>query len=162
MFGYSSLFYALQGISTLFSLYWDLVMDFGLLQDTKDWKSFLLRDQLVVFPYKFIYYYVIIFNCLSRFTWIIASKHNNSGFINLACALIELLRRFHWTFLRIEYEHLNNCNLFRAVDDLKVPEVEGIQNRTADLFYKDMVSESKINGGDKVPEDTETDINDTV
>jgi xenotropic and polytropic retrovirus receptor 1 len=129
----------LQACSTLFSLYWDLVMDFGLLQSTR---NILLRDQLVVFPSRIFYYYIVLFNCTSRFSWILLDykflSHEN---IQLLIAIIEIFRRFHWTFLRIEYEHLNNCNMFKAVEDLKIPEIE---NRTADLFYKDMVSESRI------------------
>lgn len=132
----------LQACSTLFSLYWDLVMDFGLLQSTRKLKNILLRDQLAVFSYRIVYYYMILFNCTTRFSWILIDykfmSHEN---IQLFVAIIEVFRRFHWTFLRIEYEHLNNCNLFKAVEDLKIPEIE---NRTADLFYKDMVSESKI------------------
>lgn len=132
----------LQACSTLFSLYWDLVMDFGLLQSTRKLKNILLRDQLAVFSYRIVYYYMILFNCTTRFSWILFDykfmSHEN---IQLLVAIIEVFRRFHWTFLRIEYEHLNNCNLFKAVEDLKIPEIE---NRTADLFYKDMVSESKI------------------
>ena len=134
--------YIVQACSTLFSLYWDLVMDFGLLQSTRDFKKLILRDQLVVFPYKSVYYYMIFFNCISRFSWILLN-YNILSIDNtqLLIALIEILRRFHWTFLRIEYEHLNNCNLFKAVEELKLPEID---SRTADLFYKDMVSESRI------------------
>lgn len=133
----------LQAASSLFSLYWDIVMDFGLLQVTRDYKSFLLRDQLVVFPYKIVYYYMLLFNCVGRFMWVFSSNTLLSqNDTSLLLAIIEILRRFHWSFLRIEYEHLNNCNSFRAVDDTKrIPEEE--EGRTADLFYKDMVSESK-------------------
>ena len=125
-----------QCLSTLFSLYWDNVMDFGFLQF--ETKNILLRNDLVVFRYKAVYYYVMVYNVLARFTWIVPSYYEkNSDVITFSLALIEIIRRFHWSFLRIEYEHLNNCNSFRAVEDLKVV------TRTDDLFYKDMVYESR-------------------
>ena len=144
-----SLHVLLMFISTMFSLYWDLVMDFGLLQSAK-LSSLLLRDQLVVFSSNFFYYYVISFNTISRFTWILQVRQNQTAqyfkiskdFLNLLIGVVEIIRRFHWTFLRVEYEHLNNCNSFRAVEDLKLPS-ETLQ-RTADLFYQDMVISESI------------------
>lgn len=125
-----------QCSSTFFSLYWDTVMDFGFLQT--DSKNLFLRNELVVFPNKIVYYYMILFNLAARFTWIIPVYLlfiKDNELMSLALAVIEIIRRFHWSFLRIEYEHLNNCNSFRAVEELKV--------RTDDLFYKDMVHESR-------------------
>ena len=125
-----------QCSSTFFSLYWDTVMDFGFLQT--DSKNLFLRNELVVFPNKIVYYYMILFNLAARFTWTIPVYSlftKDSELISLALAVIEILRRFHWSFLRTEYEHLNNCNSFRAVEELKV--------RNDDLFYKDMVYESR-------------------
>lgn len=125
----------LQCTCSLFSLYWDNVMDFGFLQ--LDAKNILLRNELVVFRYKAIYYYMLLFNVLARFTWIVPAYYGKSGeMVTFTLALIEVVRRFHWSFLRIEYEHLNNCNSFRAVDNLKIV-------RSDDLFYKDMVYESR-------------------
>lgn len=135
-FQYSIIMTIAQCTSSIFSLYWDIVIDFGFLQKY-NFKNILLRRQLVVFRYKIIYYYIIIFNIVSRFTWtanIIYKKPDD--FILLIQAMIEVIRRFHWSFLRIEYEHLNNCNAFRAVDDLKVEQVA-----TDDLFYQDMVNQ---------------------
>ena len=77
--------------------------------------------------------------------------------MTLLLSTIEIIRRFHWSFLRIEYEHLNNCNSFRAVDDtIKID--KGENGRTADLFYKDMVSESKSGHEDEeiIEENEET------
>ena len=148
----------LQALSSLFSLYWDMVMDFGLLQTTRDYRNILLRDQLIVFPYKTFYYYVIVFNCCSRFAWILSNyPFLSKNTMTLLLSTIEIIRRFHWSFLRIEYEHLNNCNSFRAVDDtIKI--AEGENGRTADLFYKDMVSESKSDHEDEeiIEENEET------
>lgn len=124
-----------QAASSLFSLYWDLVMDFGLMND-----RFLLRKQLVIFPYKFVYYYVIIFDSLARFSWLLRYQKILSVNVNLIISFIEIMRRSQWSLLRIEYEHLNNCNSFRAVPETKSDGDEG-EGRTADLFYKDMVTE---------------------
>lgn len=125
----------LQCVNSLFSLYWDNVMNFGFLK--LESKNILLRTELVLFRYKIVYYYMFFYNVLARFTWIIPFYYeNNTEMITLILVLIEVVRRFHWTFLRIEYEHLNNCNSFRAVDNLKAV-------RSDDLFYKDMVYESR-------------------
>lgn len=124
----------LQTISSLFSLYWDLVMDFGLLND-----RYLLRKQLVVFPFKCIYYYVVLFNSIARFTWIMPFTMKKLLSVEaslLIISYIEIFRRFHWSLLRIEYEHLNNCNSFRAVAETKLLDHE--EGRTSDLYYKDM------------------------
>lgn len=121
-----------QVISSLYSLYWDLKFDFGMLKPTRNIKMFLLRDQLVVFPHKVFYYYTIIFDTLARFVWILPIIYSFKCDI-LATGLIEIIRRFQWTFLRVEYEHLNNCNAFRAVD---------VDPQSADLFYIDFITES--------------------
>lgn len=135
---YSIILTAAQCVSSLFSLYWDIVIDFGFLQKD-NLKNILLRRQLALFRYKIFYYYIIFFNVISRFTWTvrIISKNPEES-VQIILAMIEIIRRFHWSFLRIEYEHLNNCDAFRAVDDLKVEQVI-----TDDLYYKDMVNERR-------------------
>jgi xenotropic and polytropic retrovirus receptor 1 len=125
----------LQFVSTLFSLWWDFAMDFGIL-------SLRLREQLCFL--RPVYYYVLIFDCCGRFVWVWGglfsrAKVKDDGDLVLL-ALIELIRRFNWSLLRIEFEHLNNCNAFRAVEDFKLP--EGVVGTTADLYYNDMLKAS--------------------
>jgi hypothetical protein len=43
-------------------------------------------------------------------------------------AFLEVNRRFLWTLLRVEHEHLNNCDQLKALSSLKLP--------LEDLFYK--------------------------
>ena len=126
----------------LFSLYWDLVMDFGLLQSPFISKNFLLRSQLA-FPSRLVYYSIMTYDCLARmlFLWPLLARLFDWSIrveMLLGWGLAEVIRRFLWNFLRLEYEHLNNCDAFHALHDLEWPLM-----RTADLYYRDEESNTE-------------------
>ena len=92
-----------QTFSTIYTLLWDLLMDWSLLQ--LDSQNYLLRDELS-FKHHSIYYFAIISNGLLRFSWtiqlIISSKY--AGATLFAIAFGEMLRRWQWNFFRVENE----------------------------------------------------------
>lgn len=144
----ADLFTAMAG---LFSLYWDLVMDFGLLQ-SREFKTFLLRSQLAFSPI-IIYYLIIAYDCFARlvFVWPLFLRLTDApkpSYLLLIWGMIELFRRFLWNFLRLEYEHLNNCDAFRALHDLDLPQI-----RTADLYYR--VEDESPSSGDDASEEVD-------
>lgn len=146
----AELFVACAG---LFSLYWDLVMDFGLLQS---WalKTFMLRSQLA-FRRRVFYYVVIAYDCLGRFMflWPLCCRILSwpvTVEMTLVWGVIEIVRRFFWNFLRLEYEHLNNCDAFRALHDL-----EWAPLRTADLYYRNETAAANVSEAANEDEDEE-------
>eukprot|EP00794_Sanderia_malayensis_P015958 gene15958-17563_t len=114
-------------LSTFYTLFWDIRMDWGLV-DKNAGENFLLREQ-IVYDSK-VYYYVACFtDLLFRFMWTLTVSVGEAGFINnelflLFIATCEVFRRFVWNFFRLENEHLNNCGHFRAVRDISVKPVK--------------------------------------
>lgn len=117
----------ITSLSTLVSLYWDWVMDWGLLRPHSRHRG--LRDARV-YPHPWLYYAAMALNLLLRLTWILFLFPSlRSIWIYYAAAVSEVLRRAQWNFFRVEHEHLNNCDEFRAWRSLSMP-FEG------DLFFQ--------------------------
>ncbi|XP_044532858.1 xenotropic and polytropic retrovirus receptor 1 isoform X3 [Gracilinanus agilis] len=112
-------------ISTCYTLFWDLKMDWGLFDRNAGENTFLREE--IVYPQKCYYYSAIIENVIMRFSWTIqiyvtsmnVSPHA-ADIIATVFAPLEVFRRFVWNFFRLENEHLNNCGEFRAVRDISV------------------------------------------
>lgn len=128
---------AIKAANSLTSLAWDITMDFGLWQ--RGPLSGRPRDTLIFEPW--VYWYLVLSDTLARLAWIAPLVHGrlrpNSEatlLIVMGLSLVEVLRRFQWNIFRVEYEHVNNCNMLRATADIKLPFAT-----TADLFYQDMV-----------------------
>ncbi|KAM9325605.1 solute carrier family 53 member 1 [Gastrophryne carolinensis] len=112
-------------ISSLYTLIWDLKMDWGLFDKNAGENTFLREE--IVYPQKAYYYCAIIQDVVLRFAWTIQislstlNLHDNiSDIIATVFAPLEVFRRFVWNFFRLENEHLNNCGEFRAVRDISV------------------------------------------
>jgi hypothetical protein len=112
--------------STLYKYIWDVVMDWGLFRVT-DTKYKLLRKKLLYSP---IWYYVaMVQNFIIRTLWLwlfflrfyISTPIWDSQFIMFGMAFAELFRRFVWNIFRLENEHLNNADKFRAVVEMPLP-----------------------------------------
>jgi hypothetical protein len=109
--------------SSSFSLYWDLVKDWGLLQP--DSPTYLLRSKLLFSP--IVYYWAIVTNAMMRVVWIVNISPNTFGinlsppFLTMLVAAVEICRRFQWNVFRLENEFLNNCGKFRAVNVVPIP-----------------------------------------
>ncbi|GMH08631.1 hypothetical protein Nepgr_010471 [Nepenthes gracilis] len=109
--------------ATIYQLYWDFVKDWGFLNPNS--RNPWLRDDLIL-KNKFIYYISIAVNVFLRVAWVETVMRFNIGMIesrllNFSLAALEVIRRGHWNFYRIENEHLNNVGKFRAVKAVPLP-----------------------------------------
>ncbi|XP_074491454.1 xenotropic and polytropic retrovirus receptor 1a isoform X2 [Sebastes fasciatus] len=112
-------------ISSLYTLIWDLYMDWGLFDRGAGENTFLREE--IVYPHKAYYYCAIIEDVILRFAWTIQISltattkiHSVGDIVATVLAPLEVFRRFVWNFFRLENEHLNNCGEFRAVRDISV------------------------------------------
>uniref|UniRef100_A0A3B3R8M4 Xenotropic and polytropic retrovirus receptor 1a n=1 Tax=Paramormyrops kingsleyae TaxID=1676925 RepID=A0A3B3R8M4_9TELE len=112
-------------ISSLYTLIWDLKMDWGLFDRNAGENTFLREE--IVYPQKAYYYCAIVEDVILRFAWTIQISlttmniiPSSSEMLATILAPLEVFRRFVWNFFRLENEHLNNCGEFRAVRDISV------------------------------------------
>ncbi|KAG6395222.1 hypothetical protein SASPL_145863 [Salvia splendens] len=110
-------------VATLYQLYWDFVKDWGLLNAKS--KNPWLRDDLLL-KKRSIYYASIGLNCVLRVAWVEAVMKYNPGvlesrLIAFLLASLEVIRRGHWNYYRLENEHLNNVGKYRAVKTVPLP-----------------------------------------
>ncbi|KAK5580501.1 hypothetical protein RB653_000521 [Dictyostelium firmibasis] len=128
--GTLALWIVVSVVSTIYSLGWDFLMDWGVLRTHS--RNFLLRDHLF-YRHKWVYYFAMITNTMMRGSWTInvsfeALSSRTKELIVLATAVIEVTRRFQWNFFRLENEHLSNVGKFRAFD-LKIPDILNTQSQ---------------------------------
>lgn len=110
-------------IATIYQLYWDFVKDWGLF-DSKS-KNLWLRDELVLKKRGF-YYIAIALNFVLRVAWVETVLQFKVGLfesrlLEFCLASLEVIRRGHWNYYRLENEHLNNVGRFRAVKTVPLP-----------------------------------------
>ncbi|KAL8481102.1 hypothetical protein ACS0TY_027586 [Phlomoides rotata] len=111
-------------VATVYQLYWDFVKDWGLFNPRS--KNLWLRDDLIL-KKRPIYYASIAFNFCLRVLWVeTVMRFNNIGMfesrlIDFLLASLEVIRRGHWNYYRLENEHLNNVGKFRAVKRVPLP-----------------------------------------
>ena len=134
----SSLIFAL--ILSVFQAGWDIVVDWALLK--KDSEFRYLRKELS-FETPYVYYSFIISNFFFRICWILSMIPKNFQFITtdayalLLIEIVEIVRRGIWNFLIIEKQHIMNCGIFKAVEEIKLP-YEDIQFELDELhFYEE-------------------------
>lgn len=125
-------------ISTLYSYFWDLKMDWGFL--TFKGKHPLLRKELS-FENKSFYYLAMSANLILRFAWtlsispdIVARVIRPEIFTFIICFL-EMLRRCIWNFFRVEKEHIQNCGAFKAVENIVLPFDNILMEADDKLFF---------------------------
>ncbi|KAJ8448204.1 hypothetical protein Cgig2_025128 [Carnegiea gigantea] len=116
--GYLCLLVALSSSATVYQLYWDYVKDWGLLQFHS--KNPWLRDELML-RHKCIYYFSMVLNLILRLAWLQTVLRLNSRVATLFFAALEVIRRGHWNFYRLENEHISNVGKFRAVKQVPLP-----------------------------------------
>ncbi|VFQ85416.1 unnamed protein product [Cuscuta campestris] len=114
---------ATSSTATVYQLYWDFVKDWGFFN--LDSKNTLLRDDLVL-KNKIVYYVSIALNFVLRLAWVETVMRFNVGvfesrLLDFSLASLEVIRRGHWNFYRLENEHLNNVGKFRAVKAVPLP-----------------------------------------
>ncbi|XP_055806500.1 phosphate transporter PHO1 homolog 3-like [Solanum dulcamara] len=113
-----------SGVTTVANTYWDLVIDWGLLQ--RNSKNRWLRDKLLV-PHKIVYFVAIVLDIILRLVWMqlvldiqeLPFLHKKAFVSVVAC--LEILRRGLWNFFRLENEHLNNVGKYRAFKSVPLP-----------------------------------------
>ncbi|OEL27639.1 Phosphate transporter PHO1-3 [Dichanthelium oligosanthes] len=121
--GWLSLVVIVSSIATIYQLYWDFVKDWGLLQFNS--KNTWLRNDLIL-KQKYIYFLSMGLNLFLRLAWLQTVIHPNIGSLDSRVTLfflaaLEVIRRGHWNFYRLENEHLNNAGKFRAVKVVPLP-----------------------------------------
>ncbi|KAF7809093.1 phosphate transporter PHO1-like protein 3-like [Senna tora] len=109
--------------AAIFSTYWDLVIDWGLLQ--RNSKNRWLRDKLII-PQKSVYFVAMVLNVLLRFAWLQTVLDFKLTFLHTQAmisiiASLEIIRRGIWNFFRVENEHLNNVGKYRAFKSVPLP-----------------------------------------
>ncbi|XP_058724268.1 phosphate transporter PHO1 [Vicia villosa] len=109
--------------ATMYQLYWDFVKDWGFLNPNS--RNAWLRDDLVL-KNKSIYYMSMALNVVLRVTWTETVMHLRVGpiqtrLLDFMLASLEVIRRGHWNFYRLEHEHLNNVGHYRAVKTVPLP-----------------------------------------
>ncbi|KAM7491033.1 hypothetical protein LguiA_033954 [Lonicera macranthoides] len=112
-----------SAIAVIFSTYWDLVLDWGLLQRKS--KNRWLRDKLLI-PHKSVYFIAIVLNVVLRFAWLQTVLNFQVSFLHretliAIVASLEIIRRGIWNFFRLENEHLNNVGKYRAFKSVPLP-----------------------------------------
>ncbi|KAJ1431514.1 EXS, C-terminal [Sesbania bispinosa] len=110
-------------VATFYQLYWDFVKDWGFLNPNS--RNPWLRDDLIL-KNKSIYYISIVLNIVLRVAWVETVVHLRVGpvqtrLVDFLLASLEVIRRGHWNFYRLENEHLNNVGHFRAVKAVPLP-----------------------------------------
>ncbi|XP_038892178.1 phosphate transporter PHO1 homolog 10-like [Benincasa hispida] len=112
-----------SAVAVLMNTYWDIVVDWGLLQ--KHSKNKYLRDRLLV-SNKSAYFAAMILNILLRIAWIqLVLAFNLRSFQKVAAtaliSCLEIIRRGLWNFFSLENEHLNNVNKYRSFKSVPLP-----------------------------------------
>ncbi|XP_041050404.1 xenotropic and polytropic retrovirus receptor 1-like [Carcharodon carcharias] len=143
-------------VSTIFTVGWDLKMDWGLL-DKKTKENKYLREE-TVYQNKVYYYCAMLQDVILRVAWalnilFVQNKQSNMAeIISTTLAPLEVFRRFVWNFFRLENEHLNNCGQFRAVRDISIAPATGF-NQAALLLMMDQQegvrNRGKVKGGNQ-------------
>ncbi|KAL8448356.1 hypothetical protein Emed_003886 [Eimeria media] len=106
-------------LGSLFMLYWDVRVDWGLLP-TPD--RFVRMQGRLMYP-PWLYGAIAVTNVMGRLTWamtlmpisIVGNKSLSGNLVLLFISVIEILRRGAWVVLRLENEHVNNSSQFRAI-----------------------------------------------
>ncbi|BBN00017.1 xenotropic and polytropic retrovirus receptor 1 [Marchantia polymorpha subsp. ruderalis] len=121
--GWLIVYVACSLVSSLFGVYWDTVRDWGLLQakSANPW----LRDHLLL-KHRGVYYISMVTNIVLRMAWLFAvvveeTSDLDRNTVDLVLATLEVIRRGHWNFYRLEYQHLHNFGDFTALKQMALP-----------------------------------------
>ncbi|KAF7807105.1 phosphate transporter PHO1-like [Senna tora] len=110
-------------VATIYQLYWDFVKDWGFLNPNS--RNPWLRDDLIL-KNRSVYYISMGLNVVLRVAWVETVMHLKVGLVQsrmveFLLASLEVIRRGHWNFYRLENEHLNNVGHYRAVKAVPLP-----------------------------------------
>lgn len=113
-------------VATVYQLYWDFAKDWGILNPKS--RNLWLRDDLIL-KNKGIYYLSMVLNVILRVAWVesvlqlhkLHIRNIESKMLDFLLASLEVIRRGHWNFYRLENEQLNNVGKNRAVKTVPLP-----------------------------------------
>ncbi|KAG4306400.1 hypothetical protein PORY_000388 [Pneumocystis oryctolagi] len=109
-------------INSLYSSFWDLFMDFSLIQPYANHP--FLKNNLTFKKY-WVYYLIIIFDPILRFSWVLYFVYVKNlqylPLITFIINIIEVFRRFLWNIFRVENEHSANVSHFRVSRNIPLP-----------------------------------------
>ncbi|KDP27174.1 hypothetical protein JCGZ_19873 [Jatropha curcas] len=118
-----------SGFATIFGTYWDIVIDWGLLQ--RNSRNPWLRDKLLI-PNKNVYFVAMGLNIVLRLAWLqtvlgfTEAPYLHKSALTAIVACLEIIRRGIWNFFRLENEHLNNVGKYRAFKSVPLPFYYGV------------------------------------
>ncbi|KAF4449834.1 hypothetical protein F53441_7029 [Fusarium austroafricanum] len=117
-----ALFITFSTINSVYCSFWDLFMDFSLLQPGS--RHWCLRDILAL-KRRWLYYFIMVVDPILRFNWIFYAifTHNtqHSTIVSFMVAFMEVTRRGMWTLFRVENEHCANVSQYKASRDVPLP-----------------------------------------
>lgn len=119
---YKGVFITFAIINGIYCSVWDIFMDWSL----GNWwcSNFFLRERLA-FKKKRFYYIAMVLDAVLRQQWIayaiFTEDVQHSSLASFIVALAEVLRRGMWSLFRVENEHCNNVEHFRASRDIPLP-----------------------------------------
>ena len=116
-------FIAFAAVNSIYCTIWDIFMDWSL----GDWvqpNNKFLRGRLA-FKRRRIYYFAMVVDIVLRQQWIVyaifVEDIQHSSAASFFVGLAEVFRRGMWSILRVENEHCNNVDKFRANRDVPLP-----------------------------------------
>ena len=139
--------------SSCYSYSWDMVMDYGLLEQGPNYP---LRNKLI-YKKKFIYFTAMTLNFFGRFAWMltispeVVYKFIRPEFFLMMIYLIEAFRRGMWNFFRVELKHIDIIKEFKIGPKIELP----LKLKNGAYEYQDMKLEiirklSKDNNKDDI------------
>jgi xenotropic and polytropic retrovirus receptor 1 len=117
-FNYFQVFWIILFVSSsLYSFWWDVVMDWGLGR-----RDYQFLGPRLMYPHRSTYYAVIAADLVLRFMWVLTLIPPQSGaifalpqYLTAVTMGLELTRRTMWGFFRLENEHRSNTDHYRRV-----------------------------------------------
>lgn len=117
-----ALFIAFSTVNAVYTAFWDVFMDFSLLQPHAS--TSLLRD-ITALKSRWPYYLIMTIDPILRFNWIFYALFTHdtqhSSMASFLIGFAEVTRRGMWTLLRVENEHCANVKQYKASRDVPLP-----------------------------------------
>ncbi|KAK7724956.1 Xenotropic and polytropic retrovirus receptor 1 [Diaporthe eres] len=116
------LFIAFSIVNGFYTAFWDIFMDFSLVQPHA--RHRFLRD-ITALKSRWPYYLIMILDPILRFNWvfyaIFTHDTQHSSIASFLIGFAEVTRRGMWTLLRVENEHCSNVAQYKASRDVPLP-----------------------------------------
>ncbi|KAL1881847.1 Xenotropic and polytropic retrovirus receptor 1 [Diaporthe australafricana] len=116
------LFIAFSMVNGFYTAFWDIFMDFSLVQPHA--RHRFLRD-ITALKSRWPYYLIMILDPILRFNWvfyaIFTHDTQHSSIASFLIGFAEVTRRGMWTLLRVENEHCSNVAQYKASRDVPLP-----------------------------------------